>query len=67
MATFKVVLQRICYAEVLVEAESSVAAKQMFSDDDTAFEYFTSSGNTWFGPEIKAKVVDKIKEKKVAG
>lgn len=64
MATFKVVLKRVAFAEVIVEAENSVAARKMFDDDDTAFEYFTSSGNTWYGPEIKAKVVDKIKEKK---
>lgn len=63
MATFKVLLQRVCYAEVTVEAESAADAKRIFANDDTSFEYFTSSGNTWFGPDIKVKTVTRETER----
>lgn len=59
MATFKVLLKRIAYAEVVVEADSAAEAKRLvLADDDTSFDYFTGSGNTWYGPEIK---VDKVR------
>lgn len=57
MATFKVVLKRVAYAEVAVEAESAAEAKRMLSDDDTAWEHFTSSDNIWYGPEIRVQTI----------
>lgn len=57
MAQFKVVLKRIAYAEVQIEAESAAEARRMLSDDDTSFEFFTSSGNTWYGPDIRVQAI----------
>jgi hypothetical protein len=62
MSTFKVLLKRIAYAEVIVEAESAAEVKRLLADDDTSFEFFTSSGNTWYGPDIKVQTVKRATE-----
>jgi hypothetical protein len=59
MAQFKVTLKRIAYAEVVIEAATQEDAKRLLADDDTAFEYFTSSGNAWYGPEIKVQRIQR--------
>lgn len=62
MATFKVLLQRIGYAEVVIEADTAAEAKKQLADEEVAHELFHTAPNTWYAPDIKVKSVSRQTE-----
>jgi hypothetical protein len=59
MATFRVTLQRIAFATVMVEAKSAAEVRKMLADDELSYEMFHTATNAWYGPEIKIKFIDR--------
>lgn len=62
MATFKVVLKRIGYAEVLIEAANASDARRQLADEETIHELFHTAPNAWYDAEIKVKSVARAVE-----
>lgn len=50
MATFRVTLKKISFAEVEIEAENAAELRKLLADDsDAAHDYFSMSNNLWSG------------------
>ena len=66
MTTYKVVLKRVAFTEVTVEADSAADAKRMLEDEDYVHELFHTAGESWYAPEIKVKSLAKATSAKPA-
>ena len=59
MTTFKVTVKRVQFSQVEIDAPSAAEARRMLADDETAYEYWETAREHWYGPEIKVVRVEK--------